>query len=227
MPVNDEYTADRDRRRGRWRGWDGPERRIASAAGGQLLEQGDRPGGPIGNFAGSDSEFTTSGGLGSNEPNDWTHQRNQTDVGALGADDREGREPDEADPRTGGTGDEGGAATLGGGVYEGQGEPEDAPRYGDWVRHSTGTTSGARGHEGEDFSGENSFGEAQAETEREAAMGQDDKRKPEGGAPPKSTGEKMGKGKTQKGPTGEGQIGNAQTAEGGERNRKSGPPGQK
>jgi len=227
MPVNDEYTADRDRRKPRAEAWPGPERRIAQAAAGQLLEEGDRPGGPIGNFGGSDTEFTTSGGQGSNQPNDWTFQRDQTDVGALGTDDRESREPDEADRRTAGTGDEGGAATIGGGVYEDQGETEDAPRYGDWVRHSSGTTSGARGHEGEDFTGENTFGEAQAEAEREETMGRDDKEKRVPGKPPKTTGERMGKGKTQKGPTGEGQIGNAQTAEGGERDRRSHPPGQK
>ena len=227
MPVNDEYTADRERRRPRAEAWRGPERRIAPAAGGQLLEEGDQPAGPIGNFAGSDTEFTTAGGQGSNQPNDWTFQRDQTDTGAQGADDREAREPDEADPRTGGTGDEGGAATLGGGVYEDQGEPEDAPRYGDWVRHSSGTTSGARGHEGEDFPGEHTFGEAQAEDERSSAMGRKQKEKREGPVPPASTGERMGKGKTEKGPTGEGQVGNAQTAEGGERDRKSQPPGQK
>ena len=44
MLVNDEYTADRDRRTGRAKGWKGPERRrIAPDAGGQLLEQGDLP----------------------------------------------------------------------------------------------------------------------------------------------------------------------------------------
>ncbi len=228
MPVNDEYTADRDRRSPRAEAWRGPERRIASPAGGQLLEEGDQPSGPIGNFGGSDTEFTTTGGQGSNEPNDWTLQRNQTDPGELGTDDREGREHDEADPRTGGTGDEGGAATIGGGVYEDQGETEDAPRYGDWTRHSTGATSGARGHEGEDFPGENTFGESQADDERRTQMGKEKEPKaPRGKVPGDSTGERMGKGKTQKGPTGEGQIGDAQTADGGERNRKSQPPGQK
>lgn len=227
MRVNDEYTADRDRRRPRAEAWRGPERRIATPAGGQLLEEGDQPTGPIGNFGGSDTEFTTAGGQGSNQPNDWTYRRDQTDVGALGTDDREAREPDEADPRTGGTGDEGGAATIGGSVYEDQGETEDAPRYGDWVRHSSGTGSGARGHEGEDFPGEHTYGEALAEDERSSAMGREAQDRKERDTPPASTGERMGKGKTQKGPTGEGQIGNAQTADGGERDRKSQPPGQK
>jgi len=227
MRVNDEYTADRDRRRPRAEAWRGPERRIATPAGGQLLEEGDQPTGPIGNFGGSDTEFTTAGGQGSNQPNDWTYRRDQTGVGALGTDDREAREPDEADPRTGGTGDEGGAATIGGSVYEDQGETEDAPRYGDWVRHSSGTGSGARGHEGEDFPGEHTYGEALAEDERSSAMGREEQDRKEQDTPPASTGERMGKGKTQKGPTGEGQIGNAQTADGGERDRKSQPPGQK
>ena len=157
MVINDEYTADRDRRRGHSTSWGGPERRgrrIAPAAGGQLLEEGDAPSTPVGSFTGSENEFTGAGGRGSNEPNDWTWQRNRSDMGELGTDDREDREPDEADPRTGGTGDEGGAATLGGAVYQGQGEIEDAPRYGDWARHASGTTSGARGHEGEDFPAE-------------------------------------------------------------------------
>ena len=107
MLVNDEYTADRDRRTGRAKGWKGPERRlIAPEAGGQLLEQGDHP------------------------------------TGAAAA------------------------AQAGSGELTTQGDADDAPRYGDWVRHSTGTTSGARGHEGEDFPGEHTWGEEQAERER-------------------------------------------------------------
>jgi hypothetical protein len=168
MAVNDEYTADRDRRRPRAEAWRGPERRIATPAGGQLLEEGDEPAGPIGDFGGSD-----------------TARRDQ-----------------------------------------------DAPSYGDWVRHSSGTGSGARGHEGEDFPGEHTYGEALADDERSTAMGGREPDRKERGrneqnAPPASTGERMGKGKTQKGPTGEGQIGNAQTADGGERDRKSHAPGQK
>lgn len=50
---------------------------------------------------------------------------------------------------------------------------------------------------------------------------------PTTGGVPSSTGETMGHGKTHRGPTGEGQIGNAQTAEGGVRNRKSNQPGRK
>ena len=107
MLVNDEYTADRDRRSGRARGWDGPERRlIAPEAGGQLLEQGDHPTGAAASLQGTAGDTTTPG------------------------------------------------------------DADDAPNYGDWVRHSTGTTSGARGHEGEDFPGEQTWGEAQAERER-------------------------------------------------------------
>ena len=66
----------------------------------------------------------------------------------------------------GGTGDVGGAVSLGDGIFEGQGTAEGAPRYGDWTRHSSGTTSGARGHEGVDFPGENTWGEEEAERER-------------------------------------------------------------
>ena len=50
---------------------------------------------------------------------------------------------------------------------------------------------------------------------------------PATGGIPTSTGDRMGKGKTQRGPTGEGQIGNAQTAPGGARDRTAGPPGRK
>jgi len=148
--------------------WHGPERRarIARNAAGQLLEEGDAPSGPVGTLEDNPNEFTSRGGKGTNTPNEWTEIRNRSDVGARGADDREGRQLDEADPETGGTGDEGGAATLGGGVHEGQGNPEDAPSHGDWVRHSTGTTSGARGHEGIDFPGEHTWGEEEAERER-------------------------------------------------------------
>jgi len=149
-------------------GWTGAERRsrFAPSAGGQLLEEGETPSGPIGRVEDNANEFTSDGGEGTGTPNAWTAHRNQSTIGTPGVDDRETREPDEADPRTGGTGDEGGAATLGGGVFEGQGSEEDAPRYGDWTRHSTGTTSGARGHEGVDFPGENTWGEEEAERER-------------------------------------------------------------
>ena len=40
-----------------------------------------------------------------------------------------------------------GYSTLGGGVHPDQGATEDTPRQGDWARHSTGGTSGARGRE--------------------------------------------------------------------------------
>ena len=149
-------------------GWTGPERRsrFAPAAGGQLLEEGAVPTGPTGQREDNPNEFTSDGGEGTNSPNQWTGPRNRSTIGTPGVDDRETREPDEADPATGGTGDEGGAATLGGGVFEGQGSEEDAPRYGVWTRHSTGTTSGARGHEGLDFPGENTWGEEEADRER-------------------------------------------------------------
>lgn len=166
MQVNDEYTEDRDRRRARQKPWRGPERRIAPAALGQLLEEGDRPSGLAGTREDNPNEFTSEGGAGSNTPNEWTELRNRTTTGEPGTDDQEERELDEADPETAGTGDEGGAATLGGGIFEGQGQLEDAPRYGDWIRHSSGTTSGARGHEGEDFPGEQTWGEEEAERER-------------------------------------------------------------
>jgi hypothetical protein len=69
--------------------------------------------------------------------------------------------------RSGGTGGEGGFSTLGGGVYPDEGSPDDAPSYGDWARHSTGGTSGARGHEGYGFPGEDTWGEAESRRERQ------------------------------------------------------------
>ena len=116
MVLNDEYTADRDRRTGRAKGWKGPERRLISPeAGGQLLEQGDHP-------------TAATGAIQTDTP---------------------------------------------------QGDADDAPRYGDWVKHSTGTTSGARGHEGEDFPGENTLGEEQAEQERRTNGGDRRKNRPQ------------------------------------------------
>ncbi|HEX6643914.1 MAG TPA: hypothetical protein VF037_04510 [Gemmatimonadales bacterium] len=158
------YTGRERRRDGRE--WNGPERRIAPSGASQLLEEGDLPSGPAGTWEDNVNEFTSDGGAGTNTPNEWTAARNRSTIGTPGADDRETREPDEADPETGGTGDEGGASTTGGGVFEGQGNEEDAPRYGDWTRHSTGATSGARGHEGIDFPDENTWGEEEAERER-------------------------------------------------------------
>jgi osmotically-inducible protein OsmY len=70
-----------------------------------------------------------------------------------------------------GTGGEGGYSTLGGGVYPDEGSPDDAPSYGDWQRHSTGATSGARGQEGFGNPGENTWGEEQFRTERREEQG--------------------------------------------------------
>ncbi len=47
----------------------------------------------------------------------------------------------------------------------------DAPTYGDWQRHSTGATSGARGKEGFGNPGENTWGEEQGRTERRGGAG--------------------------------------------------------
>jgi osmotically-inducible protein OsmY len=58
---------------------------------------------------------------------------------------------------------------LGGGVYPDEGAPEDAPRYGDWQRHSSGATSGARGQEGLGFPGEQTWGEEQYSADRREA----------------------------------------------------------
>lgn len=70
-----------------------------------------------------------------------------------------------------GTGGEGGYSTLGGGVYPDQGSEDDAPIYGDWQRHSTGATSGARGQEGFGNPGEQTWGEERFQAERREEQG--------------------------------------------------------
>jgi osmotically-inducible protein OsmY len=119
----------------------------------QLLERGEGPDGPVGSFEGSPSEFTTEGGRGTNTPDRW---------GGPGRGERD----DPPNPRTANTGGDGGFATLGGGTYYGEGDPDDAPRYGDWGRNATGATSGARGQEGFDYPGEHTWGESQRQVER-------------------------------------------------------------
>ena len=59
-----------------------------------------------------------------------------------------------------------GYSTLGGGVYPDEGAPEDTPRHGDWARHSTGGTSGARGREGMAQSEPGTWGDDQSRRER-------------------------------------------------------------
>lgn len=81
-------------------------------------------------------------------------------------------ERNEADNRgMHGTGGEGGYSTLGGGVYPDEGSSDDAPNYGDWQRHSTGASSGARGQEGLGNPGENTWGEEQFQAERREEQG--------------------------------------------------------
>ncbi len=81
----------------------------------------------------------------------------------------EGREADNRGMR--GTGGEGGYSTLGGNVYPDEGSADDAPSHGDWQRHSTGATSGARGQEGFGNPGENTWGEEQFQAERREEQG--------------------------------------------------------
>jgi osmotically-inducible protein OsmY len=66
----------------------------------------------------------------------------------------------------GNTGGDAGYSTIGGGTYYGEGDPDDAPGYGDWGRNATGATSGARGREGFDYPGEGTWGESQRARER-------------------------------------------------------------
>jgi hypothetical protein len=122
----------------------------------QLLERGEGPQGPTGSFAGSDTRFTTEGGPGTNTPNRW---------GGWLRPDRN----DPPNPRRANTGGDAGYSTLGGGTFYGEGDPDDAPGYGDWGRNATGAGSGARGREGFGYPGEHTWGESQRARERTEA----------------------------------------------------------
>lgn len=121
----------------------------------QLLERGEGPSEDevLDPEVDSPSEITSEGGPG-------TDASYRADVPRSGS-----RNP--PNDRSGGTGGEGGYSTLGGGVYPDEGDPDDAPSYGDWQRHSSGGTSGARGHEGYSYPGEHTWGEAQSKRERQ------------------------------------------------------------
>jgi osmotically-inducible protein OsmY len=121
----------------------------------QLLERGEGPTEDevLDPGVDSPSEITSEGGSGS-------------DAAYRGGGPQSGsREP--PNERISGTGGEGGYSTLGGGVYPDEGDPDDAPSYGDWQRHSSGGTSGARGQEGLGFPGEQTWGESQFRRERQ------------------------------------------------------------
>ncbi|HEY3011280.1 MAG TPA: hypothetical protein VGJ36_00940 [Gemmatimonadales bacterium] len=125
----------------------------------QLLERGEGPTAEeqIDPSVGSPSEVTSDGGPG------------------VDASDRYGgsfSEPGDVRHPGTGTGGEGGYSTLGGGVYPDEGSDEDAPNYGDWQRHSSGATSGARGQEGLGFPGEATWGEEQYTAERKEEQGE-------------------------------------------------------
>jgi osmotically-inducible protein OsmY len=118
----------------------------------QLLERGEGPTADeqVDPGVESPSEITTEGGPG-------TDSSYRLGGPARDPGERANRGPGGAR----GTGGGGGYSTLGGGVYPDEGAPEDAPRYGDWQRHSSGATSGARGQEGFGFPGERTWGEEQ------------------------------------------------------------------
>jgi hypothetical protein len=124
----------------------------------QLLERGEGPTAEeqVDESVASPSEITSEGGPGTD------------------ASDRYGgsfSEPGEARNPGRGTGGQGGYSTPGGGVYPDEGSDEDAPNYGDWQRHSSGATSGARGQEGLGFPGEQTWGEEQYTAERREEQG--------------------------------------------------------
>jgi hypothetical protein len=125
----------------------------------QLIERGEGPTAEeqIDPAVDSPSEVTSEGGLGGDSSD------------AFGGGLTDPR--DVRNPRDGGTGGEGGFSTLGGGVYTDEGGPDDAPAYGDWQRHSSGTDSGARGQEGFGFPGEHTWGEEQFRAERREERG--------------------------------------------------------
>jgi osmotically-inducible protein OsmY len=125
----------------------------------QLLERGEGPTAEeqIDPSVDSPSEITTEGGPGADSSDPFGGPMSQR-----------GGPPN---PRSGGTGGEGGYSTLGGGIYPDEGSPDDAPHFGDWQRHSSGATSGARGQEGLGFPGEHTWGEEQFDAERREEQG--------------------------------------------------------
>jgi hypothetical protein len=125
----------------------------------QLLERGETPTEEelVDESVDSPSEITSEGGPGM----DASYR--------FDAPDREtGDSPTERVP---GSSVQGGYSTLGGGVYPDEGNEDDTPHYGDWNRHSSGASSGARGQEGLSFPGEHTWGEGQDEAERTEERG--------------------------------------------------------
>ncbi|MGH7510307.1 MAG: BON domain-containing protein [Gemmatimonadales bacterium] len=123
----------------------------------QLLERGEGPT--------AEEQVDPSGGSPGTEAS-----------GRFGGQLSEPRQP--ANPRTGGTGGEGSYSTLGGEVYQDEASDEDAPSYGDWQRHSSGASSGARGQEGLGYPGEETWGEEQYTAERREEQGRQEARGP-------------------------------------------------
>lgn len=120
----------------------------------QLLERGETPTEEelVDESVDSPSEITSEGGPGMEASY------------RFDAPDTEAGEP--AAERVPGSSVEGGYSTLGGGVYPDEGNEDDTPHYGDWNRHSSGATSGARGQEGLSYPGEHTWGEEQETAER-------------------------------------------------------------
>jgi hypothetical protein len=112
----------------------------------QLLERGEEPDGSVDSFEGAPGELTAEGDEGTILPD----QEGTIDEGGIGL-------PHDFRGETGGVG---GYSNLSGGIYWGEGSDLDAPNYGDWNRHSSGT-SPAPGHEGLDYPGEDTWGESQ------------------------------------------------------------------
>lgn len=125
----------------------------------ELLERGETPTSEemVDPSVDSPSEITSEGGPGIDASHRFDAQSSES-----------GEIPN---LRIRGTGREGGYSTLGGGVYPDEGPSEDAPHYGDWQRHSSGATSGARGQEGLGSPGEHTWGEEQYDAERREEQG--------------------------------------------------------
>ena len=136
----------------------------------QLLERGESPEAPPESGADSDTRSTTGDEAGTNTPNRW---------GGWLRPDRN----DPPNPRHANTGGDAGYSTLGGDTYEGEGDPDDAPGYGDWGRSATGAGSGARGREGFGYPGEHTWGESPRGRERTQAP---PRRGPHAGRGPRS-----------------------------------------
>jgi hypothetical protein len=148
----------------------GQERRTASRGARRIIKRDDDSSQLLERGEGPTADEQVDPGVES--PSEITNEGGPASEASERFDTRAGRGRNSPNPRSGGTGGEAGYSTLGGGVYPDEGSSDDAPRHGDWQRHSSGGTSGARGQEGMGHPGEQTWGEDQFRAERRQERGE-------------------------------------------------------